>query len=382
MAGGRSDTRVRIGIASEWIGQRVGGPERYAREIIEHVVRLGSQHDYRLYVTASARDLLRNLEGPRVRLCASRSNSRAYFIPVGLPLNALVGRLDLLHATFSYPPWCPVKHVVLTVHDVSVDTAADMFDARTRRRVRWALKHGIARAALVLVPTEATRRELLQGYEISADRVKVVPYGIDHRAVRDEPADAAPLAAPVDLGRGFILYVGRFHARKNLDRLLDAYAQSRARSRGRIPLVLAGKDFGHLDTIRGRIRSLGLEDRVWCPGHVSDDVLESLYRRALLFVYPSIHEGFGFPPLEAMARHVPVVASNVSAMPEVLGDGARLVDPHDSSQMAAAIDGLLENDGERSLLADRGAARAQTFTWARTAQLTLDAYHEVMARRA
>lgn len=382
MAGGRSDGLVRIGIASEWIGQRVGGPERYAREIIEHVVRLGTQHDYRLYVTASARRLLRDLDGPRIRLCASRSNSRAYFIPFALPLNTLVGRLDLLHATFSYPPWCPVRNVILTVHDVSVDTLAEMFEPKVRRRVRWALKHGIARAALVLVPTEATRRELLQIYDISADRVRVVPYGIDHRAVGETAPAAAPLAAPVSLERGFILYVGRFHARKNLERLLEAYAESSARTRGAIPLVLAGKDFGHLDAIRSRIRGLGLEDQVWCPGHVTDDVLESLYRRALLFVYPSLHEGFGFPPLEAMARTIPVVASNVSAMPEVLGDGASLVDPYDASRMAAAIDHLLEHEAERLALAERGAARARQYTWSRTAELTLGAYDEVLTRSA
>jgi glycosyltransferase involved in cell wall biosynthesis len=373
---------MRIGMASEWIGQHVGGPERYAREIIEHVVRLGKQHEYRIYVSASGRDLLSHLDGPRIRLCASRSDSRWYFVPLALPWNTLVGRLDLLHATFSYPPWCPVRNVVLTVHDVSVNVLADLFDPGVRRRLRWVLKHGIARAALVLVPTQATRQELLQLYDISPDRVKVVPYGVDHVAVADTPAETTPLTAFPDLERGFILYVGRFHARKNLERLLEAYAKSSARTRGGVRLVLAGKDFGNLSNIRSRIHDLGLEQHVWCPGHVGDEVLETLYRRALLFVYPSLHEGFGFPPLEAMTRRVPVLASNVSAMPEVLGDGAHLVDPYDPSQMTAAIDFLLENDVERLALADRGVARASQYTWSRTAALTLDAYDEVLARGA
>jgi glycosyltransferase involved in cell wall biosynthesis len=374
---------MRIGIASEWIGQQVGGPERYAREIIEHVVRLGPQHDYRLYVTASARGPLRSLDGPRVRLCASRSDARWFFIPVALPCRTLVGRLDLLHATFSFPPWCPVRNVVLTVHDVSVDTRGDMFSPRVRRRVRWALKHGIARASLVLVPTEATRQELLQSYDVGTDRVRVVPYGIDHLAVTPSAVGAEGLLPPggPEPGRGFVLYVGRFHARKNLERLLAAFARTSARRDG-VRLVLAGRDFGDLDNIRSRIRELALDQDVWCPGHVTDGVLETLYRRALLFVYPSLHEGFGFPPLEAMARGLPVLAANISAMPEVLGDGARLVDPYEVDAMAAAIDGLVGNAADRQALAARGLARAQQFTWSRTAALTLEAYDEVLARSA
>jgi glycosyltransferase involved in cell wall biosynthesis len=309
-------------------------------------------------------------------------DSRWYFIPFALPWNSFVGRLDLLHATFAYPPWCLVKNVVLTVHDVSVDVVADMFEPGIRRRLRWVLKQGIARAALVLVPTEATRHELLQRYDISPDRVKVIPYGVDHLAVPDAVGEREPLEAAPRLDRGFILYVGRFHVRKNLERLLEAYARSSARTHGGIRLVLAGNDFGNLNSIRSRICDLGLEQDVWCPGHVSDAVLETLYRRASLFVYPSLHEGFGFPPLEAMRRKIPVLASNVSAMPEVLGDGAHLVDPYDPSRMAAAIDFLLEHEAERLALAERGAERARQFTWARTAALTLDAYHEALARSA
>jgi glycosyltransferase involved in cell wall biosynthesis len=269
----------------------------------------------------------------------------------------------------------------LTVHDVSVDVLADMFSPRVRRRVRLALKHGIAGASMVLVPTEATRQELLQMYDVGADRVKVIPYGIDHLAAAGGTPEASTGELP-DLGPGFILYVGRFHARKNLERLLEAYATTSARTRGGIRLVLAGGDFGSLANIRSRIRDLGLEQHVWCPGHVTDGTLETLYRRALLFVYPSLHEGFGFPPLEAMARGLPVLASNVSAMPEVLGDGARLVDPYDPAGMSAAIDALLENEVERQALASRGLARASQYTWSRTAALTLDAYDEVLARRA
>lgn len=368
---------MRIGITSEWIGQRVGGPERYARELIERVVRLDRENHYRLFVTPSGGRSLARLESGRVRLRPSRWDSRWYFIPFGLPWSAFVCPVDLLHATFSFPPWCPVRRIVLTVHDVSPDVHPDFFRGGVARRVRWLLERGLARACRVLVPTEATKRELMAHYRVDAGKVRVLPYGVDHI----ELGPASPLRASAALPDSFILYVGRFHARKNLERLLEAFHLSASR-RGGVRLVLVGRDFRNRDRVLSKIRQLDLQDAVWCPGHVSETELDELYRRARLFVYPSLHEGFGFPPLEAMARGVPVMASNVSAMPEVLGDGALLVNPYDPSQMAESIDQLVTDEARRRELVLRGKERASRFTWTRTAQGTLEVYQEVLATAA
>jgi glycosyltransferase involved in cell wall biosynthesis len=227
--------------------------------------------------------------------------------------------------------------------------------------------------------TETTGRELLEHYpSTDPQRIRVIPYG-----VRQEfPEPAASVEEVGEWARAlspnFILYVGRFHVRKNLEQLINAFARVNDRFRGNVQLLLVGRDFWNRTRIVETIRSLGLENRVICPGHVPDSALEWLYRRASIFAYPSLHEGFGFPPLEAMARGVPVLASNISCMPEVLGDAALLVDPFDPDAIAAGLTRLLEDGALRDDLIGKGRVRARQFTWERTARETLRVYQEVL----
>lgn len=370
--------RRRIGISSEWIGQQVGGPERYARELIDHVVRQGNGHDYRIFLTASGERAFGRRAETRVRTHSSLWDSRWYFIPIGLPWSTLLHRVDLLHATFACPPWCPVGPIVLTVHDVSTDVHPELFRPAVSRRVRWLLKAGVSRAARVLVPTEATRRELLEFYDVDPEKLRVIPYGTDHVAAMRGGGGTSETKRHSG-GPPIVLYVGRFHVRKNLERLLEAFAATESRTKLGARLVLAGKDFLNRDRVLEKIGELGLKDDVSCPGHVDDVELDRLYGNASLFVYPSLHEGFGFPPLEAMRRGIPVMASNVSAMPEVLGDGARLVDPYDVPAMGDAMDRLLQNGVERRHLSELGRKRAQIYTWSRTAAATVAVYEEILS---
>jgi len=375
---------VRIGIASEWIGQKVGGPERYAVCLIESLLRTDSANSYHLFVTPSARQQLSGLVGPRAALHTTASDSRWHFIPFGLPLSVSRHPVDVLHATFSFAPWGVPERVVLTVHDVCATMHPEFFKPIVGARVRWLLARDLARASRVLVPTETSRRELLESYRIAAEKIAVIPYGVSQH-FNGGGAASAPLPEwgewTRSLSSTFILYVGRFHVRKNLERLIRAFALLRHRDE-RVQLVLVGRDFWDRERVQAQINALRLENDVLCPGHVEDAALEFLYRKAAAFAYPSLHEGFGFPPLEAMARGVPVLASNVSAVAEVLGDAALLVDPLDTEAIADGLARILADSELRERLIAKGRDRVRRFTWDRTAQATLEVYHSLRAEGA
>jgi len=365
---------ARVGIASEWIGQNVGGPERYATELVEGVLAEDSPYEYSLFVPPSGRRFLERLPRERFRAQVTAADSRWHFVPLGLPWKLRAHPVDLLHATFSFAPWCPADKVVLTVHDVTADVYPEFFPPLVGLRVRFLLRHGLERACRVLVPTEATRRELLEHYRVEEEKIRVIPYGVEQAFASAEPDDEGPGDDPPG---EFILYVGRFHVRKNLERLLEAFARLAPRYRD-VTLLLVGRDFWDRRHVLETVARLGLGKQVSCPGHLSDRALERLYRRARVFLYPSLHEGFGLPPLEAMARGLPVLASRVSAMPEVLGDAALLVDPFDVDDIAHGIDRLLSDDSLCRELAERGRRRARAFTWQATARATVAVYHEVL----
>jgi glycosyltransferase involved in cell wall biosynthesis len=370
---------MRIGIASEWIGQKVGGPERYAANLIKSILSIDSTHRYELIVTPSGVGVSNGIDCDRVTVRSTFTDSRWYYVPVGLPWNMLRHPVDVLHATFSVVPWCPTKRIVLTVHDICADVHPEFFLPSVRFRVHWLLSRGMERASLILVPTEASRREILDHYPGVADKIRIIPYGVDpvfpaHARV-DESGDDF---GETSLTSGeFILYVGRFHVRKNLERLLEAFSLSRARREGGARLVLVGRDFWNKKRVLERVSALGLDADVLCPGHVSDEALESLYRRAKVFAFPSVHEGFGFPPLEAMARGAPVLACGISAMPEVLGDAALLVDPYDSRNMAEGLDRLFEDEDLRASLVAKGRERVKLYSWEDAARATVKLYEEL-----
>lgn len=370
---------MQVGIASEWIGQGVGGPERYAFDLMDNLLKVDQSSDYTFFVTPSARGALEPLSRNRARVRTSLLNSRWYYIPIGLPCSVWQHPVDVLHATFTFAPWCPSERIVFTVHDVTATAHPEYFKPLAGMRVRWLLERGLQRAWRILVPTETTLKELLEYYpSTDPQKIRVIPYGVQ----QEFPEPAASDAEVGDFARGLapqlILYVGRFHVRKNLERLIQAFARVNERFRGDVQLLLVGRDFWNRKRIVETIAAAGLEQRVLCPGHVSDSALEWLYRRASIFAFPSLHEGFGFPPLEAMARGVPVLASNVSCMPEVLGDAALLVDPHDTEAIAAGLIRLLEDRALRTDLVAKGRDRSKQFTWERTARETLDVYREAL----
>ncbi len=374
---------MRIGLDGKILTLRAGGTGRYAisltramlaeaaarRPDLEFVVLTGPQ---------TSREVMEEFRGRcEEHFLSAKSSVIRSLTLVPAALRRL--RVDVFHGMdhVGIPLVGRSGKYVVTVHDVIPLILPETFTPRHRLVVRLALARVRRKADLVVVPSHAVKRDVVRRVGLPEDRVVVTHEGCEprFRPVRSEGA-LRDVAARYGLPPRYVLAVGTLEPRKNLTTLLEAFA--RLRRDGAVDadlrLVLAGAR-GWLDEpIFATVRSLGLEDAVRFTGFVDDDDLPAVYSGAALFVFPSLHEGFGLPLLEAMACGVPVVTSNVSSMPEVAGDAATLVDPRDGEGLAAAIARSLRDAALRGRLREAGIARARQFSWEATARRTLDAY--------
>jgi glycosyltransferase involved in cell wall biosynthesis len=282
------------------------------------------------------------------------------------PIEALVGGVDVVHATNYVLPPRRTARGVATVHDLSFYSKETWAaDARLRSLLPWALQH----AALVLVPSRTVADELQDRFAVGEDRVAVTHLGVSSHFFGATPLSEAALEA-MGIRPPFALAVGKIQPRKNLHRLLKAWELA-ADELGGWTLVLAGP--------RGWGRGLPPTENVVMPGWVGDETLPGLLAAAEIFCYPSLYEGFGLPPLEAMAAGTPALVGAYPAAHELLGDAAVLVEPRDVESIAGRLRQLAGDRSLRQRLRAKGRATASTYTWDRTAGETLAAYRRAMA---
>ena len=286
------------------------------------------------------------------------------------PVEWLAGRVDLFHATNFVAPPARRAGLVVTVHDLTYLRYPEMVTAASAR-YRALVPVGIGRGAVVCAPTAAVAAELRETYQVPGDRMVVTPLGVDRRWLRAQPPDAAWLAER-GLPERYLLFVGSREPRKNLTTLLASYRELLAGG-APPPLVLVGPPgWGAEPSLAGLPAG-----SVLTPGYLDDDDLVRVVAGAAALAYPSWYEGFGLPALEALACGTPVVAGDVPALREVLGDQAELVDPGDPGALASALAKAVGEAGEAARAARR--AHAATFTWERCASATLDAYRRAVA---
>lgn len=285
---------------------------------------------------------------------------------------------DLLHVPYLGPPLFTPCPTVVTAHDV-IMLALPEHRGGTLYRLYTSLALAAARRArLVLADSRATAVDLERYAGIPMSKTVVVPLGCDEDLVPvTDPAALDSLRAKYGLPGRFLLYLGGFDNRKNLPLLLEALAQID----GDIPLAIAGKPPEPSPPLYPDVRSAAapLGDRVRWLGRVPEQDKAALYSAATVFVWPSRYEGFGLPPLEAMACGTPVICADASSVPEVTGDAAILVPPDDEASLIAAIRRVLGDDNLQGDLRARGLQRASELTWKRTAELTLAAYHRALS---
>jgi glycosyltransferase involved in cell wall biosynthesis len=277
----------------------------------------------------------------------------------------------LLHCPAFVSPWRSPVPFVLTVHDNTVTRHPDDHPLEWRLYATRVLPGRARRAAEVIVPSEFVQADVIEAWRLSEERVVVIPPGVDAQFTTDDQIQRGEELS--------LLFAGAPIRRKNLDLVLRAMATSRRGSAlSQAQLLVTGARCGEFaDHVRTATR-LGVAARVRWLGIVPESEMPALYRRAHVLVYPSLDEGFGLPPLEAMASGTPVVAGRAGALPETVGDAAVLVDPDDPEDAAVAIEALLTDVPLRRRLLAAGRARVAEFTWSRCADATAAAYRRAL----
>ena len=272
-------------------------------------------------------------------------------------------KADWYLSTFFLPPVFPCRGAVL-VHDLSFRAHPEYFPSATALYMRYLTGLAIRQADRVIVLSEFTRREMARFHPMAVKKAVVVYPGVDSifspvRGPEDEQMLRAYGVAP-----GYILAIGNIHPRKNLSRLLDAYVSLKARKKDVPAMVWGG--LGRWES--GELLERAHSASVVLPGFIAQGHLPALYRQAGMLVYPSLYEGFGLPPVEAMACGTPVITSDRTGLPEAVGEAALMVDPTNTNDIAAAMAQLLDDVSLRRCLRQAGIEQASTFTWRRTAQ--------------
>ena len=306
------------------------------------------------------------------------SRIRGHWWAVGLPLYVTKARFDLFHGTnFEVPFWN--RHSVVTIHDLSAVLHREKHRDSLARRARLRLPIVAKLARKIITPTESVKREVCEHLRVKANKVIAIPSAA-RQSFRPVPSEqTVETRKRLAIEDDFLLFVGTLEPRKNLLTLLKAFDQIVRQTSLRPQLVIAGGEGWLMDETFSFIKHSGIGDRLRLTGYLGDAELRALYSSCRIFVYPSLYEGFGLPPLEAMACGAPVIAGRVAALQEVLGSAARLFDPLNVEALAGSIVELMENEEERSRLASNGPKHAAKFSWAETARRTLNVYRDVMS---
>jgi glycosyltransferase involved in cell wall biosynthesis len=370
---------VRIGIDTHAVERDASGNGSYIRGLVRALARLDAE--YVLYALDPGHPFYADFSAhPRVTVRRLWPRPALARIPLSLAAGSFRDRLDALHVQYVGPPHHRGARVV-TIHDLAFLRIPRSFPPLQSLRLRWQVRASARRAAVVITGSEHSKRDIRDAYGIAESRIEVIPLAADPTLapVRD-PSAIEALKRELGIAHRYVLCVGRLNARKNLIGLLRAFERVRPGLPEPAQLVIAGPHDYRADALDRAIGASSCAKDVLRVGVVTREALPILLSGATVFAYPSFFEGFGLPPLEAMVCGVPVICSNTTSLPEVVGDAALTFDPSRTGDIAAALLRVLTEPALRTHLVDRGWARAERFSWRTTAELTLEAYRRAIRR--
>jgi glycosyltransferase involved in cell wall biosynthesis len=367
---------VRIGIDARKLHDF--GIGTYIRNLLRQLARLDRQTEFVVFCRPEDREALASL-GENFRAVAERSGNYSVAEQFTIPLALRREGVTLFHAPhYVLPPLVGCRSVV-TIHDcIHLMFPQYLPNRLALQYARTSISLAARRASRVLTVSESSKKDILRFVDTTPDKIDVIYNAYDERfTVEPREEEVVRVRERYQLHDEFVMYAGNVKPHKNLERLIEAFDLVRKRGLDHLKLVLIGDDISKYTALRRAVHQHQLHKYVRFLGYLPEETLAVMYRLAGVFVFPSLYEGFGLPPLEAMASGTPVVTSNVSSLPEVAGDAAVLVDPYDAQAIADGIYRVLTDETLRHDLRKRGVARAGQFSWEQSVRRVHKIYMQV-----
>lgn len=364
-------------------GIKKTGIGRYIENVLLEILKIDKKNQYELLLRKE--DLVRlDIKADNLKYVMTSANFFGFKEQTEILSIINRSKPDLVHFTnFNFPVAYTGKFVI-TIHDLTLLHFRNLRNSMARKAYYLAkeqimrkvvLKQGMKKARKILVPSNYVKEDIANTFKIRRDKILTT-----YEAADTDFASPRINLDKFGINKPFILYVGNAYPHKNLERMIIAFGKVVSEYLLDYQLVIAGKKDSFHKRLEETVLEAGLNQRVLFTDFVTDQQLSGLYKNASLYVFPSLSEGFGLPPLEAMLHGLPVASSNLTCMPEILGDAALYFDPKNVDEMAQVIVKLLTDEKLRLKLAKRGKLQAKKYSWKKTAIMTLDAYNKAIDR--
>ena len=372
---------MKIGIdASRYTTSGATGVEWYSWYIINHLIQLLSSQKndvflYSRYHLNYEKDTNKLIKASKGQFQNRVLTTRRLWTLIGLSKEMKQNPPDVLFVPSHVLPLVRPEKSVITIHDVAFRHLRSSYSVFQYLYLNWSTKYAVKNATKIIVPSDATKKDLVDLYDCRSSKIEVVQHGFVELKVEnlDLQFDKSDVFKHFEITKKtkFLLFVGRLESKKNLVRLVDAFEKV-SHKEPDYKLVLAGKRGVGFNDIWQRVKHLKLDKKVLMPGYISEEEKFALFKHCKAFVFPSLYEGFGFPVLEAFHFKKPVLASNFSSLPEVGGDCVHYVDPNSTEDIEKGISKLLSDEVYVQKLVDKGDKRLRNFTWEKAAEKTLN----------
>ncbi|MCQ9205354.1 MAG: glycosyltransferase family 4 protein [Omnitrophica bacterium] len=375
---------MKIGIDARIILYQRRGGAHYIYKLLESLFAIEQDNKYRIlfsYFRGADKSVIDHFKRSNVKTKALRVPNRILttcWEKFSFPsIELLLGKLDVFHIPYCHHFIPTSTELIVTIHDLIPLRFPQHFSKRSLDGYTRMHRKVLKKAKLIITDSQNSKNDIVELMGIDEKKIKVIMLGVDERFKQTgDKEKVSRYLSKYNINSKYILFVGGPSENKNVSGLLKGYKIFRENSSQNHKLVLVGKKSWGYSKIIEEAKDLGLERDIIVTGYVSDEDLVYIYNGADLLVHPSLYEGFGFPPLEAMACGVPVVASDVSSIPEVVGDAAILIDPYNTEDLAQVIIKVIDDSSLRQELTKKGLQRAKDFSWERCARETLAVYQQ------
>ncbi|QCX33435.1 glycosyltransferase family 4 protein [Caloramator sp. E03] len=353
----------------------------YTQQVLKYILKLDTENEYILYwCGTNYKDMYLN---PNITISIASKKHHRFFEEYFIPENIKNKSIDIYHVPQNGIGLPHKKNClyISTIHDLIPYIMPETVGRGYLKRFIAQMPEIIQNSDMIITVSEFSKKDIMRIFDVDEYRIKVTPLAADSCFMPIDKNTAKEfIKNNYSIEYNYILYLGGFSPRKNVKSLIVAYSRIFKDIQRDIKLVILGPSKDDHSYLIELCTSLGIKDNVIFTGFVPYEHLPYFYNASTIFVYPSLYEGFGLPPLEAMSCKVPVITSNISSIPEVTGDGAILINPFDTEDLKCAIERLLENENLRYEIAQKGFLRSKEFSWIKTAKNTLNIYKETYER--